>query len=313
MSRLVVCGLVAALAWPATPALSDPIKLGTDQLIVEATVPLSGGFLAPGFDAVWMMRPFGELVRANPADNTSTAHAIPNAAGDFPRLAVGEGGVWIPDSANSGHIYKFDPATATVAFDIAIKLTDPEGCIAVGGGSVWATGFADKHVWLKRFSATTGEEQSKTMIKGGVCVAIGEGSIWISDTYNNAVLHLDLETGELLATIPLEGQPRFLAVGEGGVWVTTQMDGLVHRIDPATDELTAAIDTGHRGSGGDITTGGGYVWASFRSAPVVRIDPTSHEVWAYEGTGYGDAIAYADGSLWVSGQRLSRIKPPTPE
>ncbi|MDB5538558.1 MAG: hypothetical protein JWQ89_285 [Devosia sp.] len=311
MSRLV-CGALAALLWPAAPALSDPIVLDADQLVVEATVPFSGDFLAPGFDAIWMMRPFGKLVRADPADNSGIQHDVPGAVGAFARLAVGEGGIWIPDSANGGHIYKFDPVTATVALDIPVNLTDPEGCIAVGGGSVWAVGFEDRHIWLRRYSATTGEEQSKTAIAGGVCVAIGEGSVWVSDTYHDAVLRLDLGSGELLATIPVAGQPRFLAVGEEAVWVITQMDGLVHRIDPASNTLTASISTGHRGSGGDITTGGGFVWASFRGAPVVRINPLSHDIRVYEGVGFGDAIAYGSGSVWVSGQRLSRITPPVP-
>jgi virginiamycin B lyase len=111
--------------------------------------------------------------------------------------------------------------------------------------------------------------------------------------------------------IPLHASPRFLTAGEGAIWVLNQGDGTVQRIDPATGEVVATIETDHPGLGGDITTGGGFVWVTLKSVPLVQIDPKTNTVVALiKGVGWGDAIRFGGGSLWISGHSIRRLTPP---
>jgi hypothetical protein len=81
---------------------------------------------------------------------------------------------------------------------------------------------------------------------------------------------------------------------------------------PQTGKLTATIETGAAGIGGDITTGGGYVWMSMPGMPVAQIDPKTNTLIRKftGGFGFGDAIRYGAGSLWVSRSSIHRIQPP---
>jgi hypothetical protein len=90
-----------------------------------------------------------------------------------------------------------------------------------------------------------------------------------------------------------------------------QGDGTVQRIDPLSGAVIATIETGHPGRGGDIAAGDGYVWASLRDVPLVQIDPKANTVAALlKGTGWGDAVRFGGGSLWISGRSIRRLTPP---
>jgi hypothetical protein len=58
---------------------------------------------------------------------------------------------------------------------------------------------------------------------------------------------------------------------------------------------------------------GGYVWVALQSVPLIQIDPKANAVVAlFKGTanGWGDAVRFGDGSLWLSGTAIRRLAPP---
>jgi YVTN family beta-propeller protein len=57
--------------------------------------------------------------------------------------------------------------------------------------------------------------------RGADGVAVGGGDAWVADSIDGTVTRVDTRTGEVLATIPVEGHPEDLVVGTDGVWVTT--------------------------------------------------------------------------------------------
>ncbi|MER8819672.1 hypothetical protein NKH70_07570 [Mesorhizobium sp. M0991] len=125
---------------------------------------------------------------------------------------------------------------------------------------------------------------------------------------------VDPKTNQIVTTTALNPEPRFLTSGEGSIWVLNQGDGTVQRIDGKTGELLATIEADAAGKGGDIAAGGGFVWVSTILVPVIRIDPNTNSFSGKFkrpfGVYLGDGIRYGDGSLWISGNSIFRIKPP---
>jgi virginiamycin B lyase len=139
------------------------------------------------------------------------------------------------------------------------------------------------------------------------------GSVWITGTGNDELYRVDPTSNEIVATIELDSDPRFLAAGEGSVWVFNEGTGSVQRIDGNDSKLIATIETEAAGKGSTITVGGGFVWVSTRLVPVIQIDPRTNSVrrkFNLVGKAGASTIAYAGGSLWISGSSVRRIKPP---
>jgi tRNA A-37 threonylcarbamoyl transferase component Bud32 len=55
-----------------------------------------------------------------------------------------------------------------------------------------------------------------------------------------AVQRVDVETGQLEATVRIPGQPLDVATGSGGVWLADDVDDAVYRIDPDTYEVAVS-------------------------------------------------------------------------
>lgn len=297
--------LLAALA-ASTPQATA--QNSASEFDIQAQIPRRGDFIAFGFDAVWMMHNH-TLVRVDVSDNSVVDIEIPGARGPYRGMAVGEGGVWIPDT-RTGLISKVDPVSLQVAFAIPVQLYSPEGSIGIGEGSVWVNSIADGKSLLMRYAASDGTEQARIQMPLGDAVTIGFGSAWVTDGVKNKVYRIDTATNSLVAEIPCSKGPRFLAAGYGSVWVIALSDGVIDRIDPETNSVVATIVTGGH-AGGDITTGGEYVWATYHgSLPLVQIDPQNNAVRTFEGRGFGDSVAFGAGSVWISGSKINRIAPP---
>ena len=304
MIRLV--GLLLALA-AAVPAAAAE-QLNAADLVVEAQIERRGDFIGYGFDSIWMMSG-RKLVRVDVRDNSAIDIAIPGAKGSYRGMAVGEGGAWVPDTG-TGIISKIDPGTNAITVTIPIPMYGSEGSIGLGEGSVWVTTIADKKPWLFRFDAATGAEQARIELHVADAVTVAFGSAWVVSTLRNEVYRVDAATNALVATIPAPGGPLFITSGSGSIWVVALSAGVVHRIDPETNTLVATIETGGH-SGGDIFSGGGFVWATyFGSMPLVQINPETNEARVYAGRGFGDALTFGAGSVWISGRNIFRITPP---
>lgn len=318
----IVAMLVSMLAGPFSSCAGEVAKARSiDDLKVAAEIPRSADFMAWGFDALWMMT--GEtavlvdgelksmgpsLVRIDGTSNSADDIKIPQASASVRGLAIGEEAVWIPDARNE-QILKFDPREKRVTLTISVPFSGTEGSIGVGEGAVWITARGNV---LTRFNASTGAEEGKIELPGGAPAAIVDnGIVWVTGFAGNELYKVDAKSLKLVKTIPLHSSPRFLTAGEGSIWVLNQGDGTIQRIEPMSGEVIATIETGHPGSGGDIATGGGYVWVTLRDVPLVQIDPKTNTVVAlFNGTGWGDAIRFGGGSVWISGHSIHRLTPP---
>jgi virginiamycin B lyase len=223
-------------------------------------------------------------------------------------LAVGFGSLWIP-SCGDHQVVRVNAVTGARQATVAAGPADSEGGIAVGAGSVWIV--TSKASDLTRIDPKTDKVVAQIRIPAGSFnPAYANGSIWVSSTAGGTLVRVNPTTNQVVGQTPVGPMPRFLTVGDGSIWVLNQGDGTIARVDAITGKRMALIAAGIPGFGGEITFGGGAVWATVFKFPITRIDARTNIVTSqWHGQG-GDSIRYGHGSIWLSnlvGARVWRI------
>ncbi len=258
MSRLNLYTLALAVMLMPMPA-ETAARSGLKDIIMQAEIPKAGDFIGFGFGSLWMMSS-GSLIRVNPVDNSFMEIGIKGSFGRYRGIGVGEGAVWIPD-VDTDIVYKVDPDKNEVVGQIPVQMAGSEGSIGIGEGAIWVVSEADGT--LIRFNTSSGTQDATIVLpSGGAGVVVDYGSVWVTSDRANELYRIDPKTNTIVSVLALRRQPRFIASGEKSIWALNQGDGSVQRIDGETGRLVATIEAGFAGSGGDITTGGGYVWVT---------------------------------------------------
>jgi ABC-type transport system substrate-binding protein/class 3 adenylate cyclase len=129
----------------------------------------------------------------------------------------------------------------------------------------------------------------------------------------DALAMVDLESGELEASVPLGSRPGGVATGAGSVWVTLPDRGAVVQIDVETMSIIDTVPVG--ADPVDVAIGADSVWvANGGSSTVSRISPARNNevVDTIEVPGAPTAIAASDRGVWVAdsvGDAVAAIDP----
>jgi streptogramin lyase len=316
---LICTVLLVASITVAIPARPDSPR----DLAIEAAIPRSGYSMAFGFGSLWMMSE-SRLARINPADNSVIDIDIPSGEGGmlladgdkYRGIAIGEGGVWVPDVGNSV-IYKIDPQTNAVTLTIPTFIVGSAGNIGVGAGSIWVVTFESHDKTLTRYNPDTGVQEALIPLPRpcrGVVVDFGK--VWVAAASSPELYVIDPQANRVATTIAIHAPSHLLTSGIGSIWIGYDSEGLVQGVDGGLLQVKVSIETGvtDMESDGDITTSRGYIWMINRSSIVAQIDPeTASLAGLYRpptGTLMGRRISFGDGSLWISGRSVFRVKPP---
>ena len=126
---------------------------------------------------------------------------------------------------------------------------------------------------------------------------------WVTSPSRGEVYRIDPKSNIVAATIGLlHRQSRFITSAEGSIWVLNEADGTVQRIDAGSDNVIATIAAGIPGAYGDLSAGGGYVWANAPFVSAVQIDPaTNRVVRRFKSRDRTFDTRYGAGSLWIAG------------
>jgi YVTN family beta-propeller protein len=130
----------------------------------------------------------------------------------------------------------------------------------------------------------------------------------------DAVAMIDLQSGELIGSVPLESRPGAVAAGEGSVWVTLPDRGAVQEIDLETRSIVDTVPVGANPVG--IAVGANSVWvANGGSSTVSRISPARNNevVHTIEVPGAPTAIAVNADGVWVADSLGDTVTPIDPE
>jgi len=134
-------------------------------------------------------------------------------------------------------------------------------------------------------------------------LALGEGALWLLS--GNSVSRIDLDTNQVVASIPV-GEFRIdLTTGYGAVWAAAS--GIVLRIDPQTNQVSASIQPAASLNLNGIAAGAGSVWVSSADEETIfRIDPGTNQVIAAIHIGLSSQqIAVTEDAVWVANLKFT--------
>ena len=297
-------------AKPSDTTATTPVGTNIDEAGAK-TIPITGDWLAAGEGGIWLSGESG-LYRLDPATGRRTA-TIPVRQGPCEASDVGFGAVWTATCGVPG-LAKIDPSTNRLAGHVPLAVPaalDGEGSVGAGEGGVWIVvdGPGCTGCRVARIDPRTMKVTSKVTVQEGSATArTGEGAVWIANPEQNVVQEIDPISEKVVRTVKTGPGPRFFEVGEGAAWTLNQGDGSVTRIDAATGE-TRNVDAGVPGEGGDLTVGGGSVWARGGDEPLlVRIDPDRNRVVTRYGPPSGSgAVTVGAGAVWISAHDINTV------
>jgi DNA-binding SARP family transcriptional activator len=239
---------------PATRAVAKTIGVGAP--VVD---------LGVGLGAVWAATGgFGEVVRIDPELGVVARRFPVGRPGDVevPNVAaigVGDGRVWV--SAPDG-MARISPSSGEVV-DRADLGGNSALQIAVGGGAVWATTFANRAIRVEARSAA----QTATFYAGAWVypIALGRNALWVGGGRGatGAFWKVDAVTGTPMFTARPAADVSAVAYGEGAAWATSIGDAVLVRIEPQTGEVEAEIPIA--GAAEDAVVDQGLVWIAVAS------------------------------------------------
>jgi YVTN family beta-propeller protein len=283
---------------PNSVAIIDP---KTNNVVGDVMVRAKPGAVVYGEGAVWVANLDEEtLSRINPRTR-QVERIIPMEDVVPSDVAAGEGGVWIANGPYN-EVVRVSPDANKV-----VDRIDTEEClgfdasIAVGGGAVWFVCATS----LARIDPASNDPLPLRYL-GPVPrgIAVGLGAVWVSNSGQNTVSRINLQTRQLTHTLTVAGDPRGLAVGEGAVWVVAFRDDQVSRLAARPGE-SITTESIHVGDGPiDVAVGAGGVWvANSRDGTVSRIDPRTRKVVATIRLGNSPrGIAISANNVWVTVQ-----------
>jgi virginiamycin B lyase len=273
-------------------------------------IRITGDWLAAGRGGIWLSG-MEEIYRLNPRTGRRQAR-IPVPEGPCQASDVGAGAVWTATCGVPG-LAKIDSKRNRVARHVALPVSTDyfgEGSIGVGAGAVWLVTDGPDCTACRVSRVDPGRMEVTAEIPvriGAASVRVGAGSVWVSNPVEDVVQRIDPDTRKVSRTVKTGRGPRFLDVGEGAAWTLDQVDGTVTRIDADTNR-TVRIAARVRGEGGDLTVGGGFVWARGSDRLLTRIDPKRRKVVARYGPSSGSgAVIVGGGAVWISAHDVNAV------
>ena len=199
------------------------------------------------------------LERAFPRDTPSLAPLQP-ATGCG--LAADGQSAWVATNLPPGLVrVEYDRGSAQSRIVRSIPLPGAPAAVAVGSGSVWATGNEPNVV--RRIDPDSGRTLRRILVGNDpVAIAADRDAVWVANRGDGSLSRIDPRTNSVVRAISVGESPVAVAVGDGSVWVANAGDGTVTRVDARTNRVVKSITVGHRPQG--VAVAGGAVWVTLR-------------------------------------------------
>jgi hypothetical protein len=245
---------------------------------------------------------------------------VTRTGGGNPRMAIGEGGVWV----RSTNLVEVNPATLAVADGPAVGVPTAGTSLSVvaGANTIWlpgnnGTGITISNPMLFRVdSASAVELPAIKLPHDGIPtdVAFASSAVWISFS-DGQLERLDPSTAKVDLDVHIGGAIDAIVADADGVWVLDELAGTVRRIDPKNGRVIATMSVSSNARYMAAGAGGVWVLDTF-AATVTFIDASTNDAHSPVGVGTSpNGIAVGLGAVWVADGdgSLYRLDPVTNE
>jgi YVTN family beta-propeller protein len=291
------------------PGVATPgVKRDIAAITPVAVFPIEGtpDWQVVTEDGVWVSNGPKNTVHRLDAKTNKVVATVEVGKRPCSGLTAAFGSIWVPNCMDKT-LSRVDTKTNAVVATVPVGPANSEGGLTASSDSIWM--LSDMKGVLSRIDPKTNTVIAEITVPSGspVCVLGEDGAIWVVSNEHSSVSRVDPKTNLVTDTIDVGPKPRFTTVGGGSIWTLNQGDGTVSRVDVKSRKLITNIEAGIPGTGGEITYGEGYVWATVFEIPITQIDPASNKVikqWFGAG---GDSIRAAHGSVWISNLRQQNL------
>jgi YVTN family beta-propeller protein len=202
----VALGLVGSVA-RVDPAF-DEVVATTPDVVGRS----SGGAIAVGEGAAWLVSRSGELARIEPASSRVTGRLAVGL--NASAVAVGEGAVWVANGGAST-VSVVNPRTLS---ETTVSVGAGPSGVAVGAGAIWV---ASRDGTVTRIDARSFATRTIEVGAGPTGIAAGAGAVWVANRDDGTVSRIDPDT-LAVTTIRIGNRPEGVALSDGVVWVSVQ-------------------------------------------------------------------------------------------
>jgi streptogramin lyase len=226
-----------------------------------------------------------------------------------PRVAAGEGSVWI---LAGGGVSAIDPHQGARWGTTPLGYTFGDQGFGVAYRTVWVR----TQSRVERINPATGDRLQPSThpdwVDFGGELAVGSGGVWVGQ--RSSIFRLDPQTGQVIGRIDFPGTVDQLATGEGSLWVADELAGTVFRIHPKERRVVGAIPV--QGGLDELEVGEGAVWILDSTAGTltsIRADTAEPRDPLRVGSD-PTALDVGLGAVWVAGGKegtVTRINPST--
>lgn len=314
-----VFGLLSARPWEGRSA-EEPLvvakDVGTDMSLDQTISFPAVSDVATDAGSLWAAN--NGSVRRFTLSGSVIAN-IPTPGTDFPKLAFGEGSVWVAD--RSGRLLRIDEGSNDVSASIPL----PGGATDVVfiDGSAWLSIPAEGEGSVVRVDASLQEIVASIPVGVGPSHVVATAwGIWVLNSQGGTLSLIDPSTNEVVQTTPDLGATSCLMEAEDSLWICANSvagnalespdaspNALV-RIDEESGEQLATIELDHEGTAAIGFQGS--IWVALnrsgekkKGAPhgaLVEVDPSSYEVTEmHAGVDQTPVSITSDGiSVWLA-------------
>jgi YVTN family beta-propeller protein len=304
---------------PTRPTSSLPM---IEPVLTTIPVGRNPRDLAVGAGSVWVTNASdGTVSRIDPATNTVSATIAVSSAGSQTanEMAANDTAVWV--MAGTTQLVRIDPATNMVVATIPVD--PPIDTPVIANGALW-TQSDDSHL-LRRYDLATNTFTASVQIVLPQETVFTQGAVWVLHDVgrgtDSEILKLDPATGDVLATVSLDGYYSLsMLVAGDSIWVPTT-DGALLQVDTGASQVVAVYpypeDVGRVPL---ATSGDGRVWVcNCTNEPddvIWQFDISARQWSARIPVGdvfWEGSLVFLDDALWSNSQEDAIIRIQLPD
>lgn len=247
--------VVGAFVWVANNSSNNVSKIDTTSNTVVATVSVGSqpmGLAATTATFLWVANSGANTVSKIDVGSNTVVATLTVASGASALAVIGNF-LW---AGGSGQVQKFDTTTNASVATVAAPTAYWGNSMTSVSGSLWVSG----GVQVTKIDATANTISATILPMESRGMAFDGLNLWVALYGCGQVLKIEVNTGQVMATVPVGLRPHSVAYNGTHVFVTNFGSNSVSKIDPSTATVVATIPVGANPAGIAFNPYYGTLW-----------------------------------------------------